>query len=145
MKMKLDHIGLVVARTEEFERLFRLLGLADITEPAIDPIQRVSGTFVRVTEKDPVYIELLEATEEVGPIVNFLKKRGGGLHHLCFEVDNIEKAVDHAREQGFTIISPPVPCPAYDNNFHRECRNHSRVAFFLLSKTLLCEFIEKGT
>ncbi len=143
MKMKLDHIGLVVADIEEYAGLFRLLGLGEATEAVADATQKVSGSFIAVTGEDPVYIELLEATQETSPVVNFLRKRGGGLHHLCFEVEDIEEARDRLVEKGFRLVNEVEPCEAYDLNLKRQCATPTKAAFFMVGRLLL-ELFEKG-
>jgi methylmalonyl-CoA/ethylmalonyl-CoA epimerase len=144
MKITLDHIGLVVPGISQFSELFGLLGLEETTHTECNDMQKVSGAFVSITKGEPVYVELLEPAGENSPIDNFLNKRGGGLHHLCFEVEDIDQAMKLVEEKGLKIISRPEDCRAYDRNFKREHPNPSRIAFFLLSKNLLCEFIEKG-
>jgi len=144
MAFRLDHIGLVVKSLSESAEMFRLLGFHEITQPEPDPIQKVSACFVNLRNGQGVYIELLEPTEESSPITNFLK-RGGGLHHLCFEVDNIEALSNVLRENEFKIVCPPVDCVGYDRSFGRECTEVSRIAFFLLPNRTLIEFIQKGT
>jgi len=145
MKLKLDHIGLVVSKISEFTGLFRVLGLREMTESEPDPLQKVSASFVTVEEGRKVYIELLEPTDDTSPVANFLKKRGGGLHHLCFEVDDIDATSVELVEKGFQIVSAPVECIGYDKSFKRESSKKSRIAFFLVSNRLLVELLEKGS
>jgi methylmalonyl-CoA epimerase len=144
MRFRLDHIGLVVEDIGEFRRVFRALDPHAETEPLADPIQKVAASFLTVHDEGPVYVEVLEPTDETSPVMNFLRKRGGGLHHLCFEVEDIDAATKRLRDEGFTMVCEPVPCPTYDENLGRECCGVTRIAFFLLTKHLLVELIEKG-
>jgi len=140
--LKLNHIGIVVDHVFDFARLFEVLGFREITNPERDPIQKVTARFVTVGDVQPIHIELLEPTDENSPIFNFLKKRGGGLHHLCFEVDDIEEAVDELVRQGFKMVSAPVNCVGYDRSFG--LKGITKIAFFLLSDRILIELLEKG-
>jgi methylmalonyl-CoA/ethylmalonyl-CoA epimerase len=144
MKLKLDHIGLVVQNIDEFTRLFRTLGFESITDPVPDPHQKVSASFVSVTDEESVHVELLEPTDEASPIMNFLKRRGGGLHHLCFEVEDIIKTSTDLEEKGFRMVHPPVECAAYDQNLKRVCSDATKISFFLVAERFLIELIEKG-
>ncbi len=142
--LKLNHIGFVVKDIKEFIEIFRAMGLTEITEAVENPRQRVSASFVNVGENDDVYVELLEPATDVSPISNFLRKRGGGLHHLCFSVDDIEKTSGDLVKKGFTMIVPPEDCKAYDENFKRECGRPSKAAFFMVADRFLVELIEEG-
>lgn len=144
MKFKLHHIGLVVPSISEFAEVFRNLGLNEITQTEPDPIQRVSASFIAAGKEQDIYIELLEPLGDDSPITNFLKERGGGLHHLCFEVDDIDAMANELAEKGFQMICPPVECVGYDRSFKRQCTQPSKVAFFLLSNKILIELWQKG-
>lgn len=144
MPLKLDHIGFVVEDIEKMRNLFRAIGLDTGTEAVVNPLQKVSGSFVRVGDNDDIYIELLEPISDDSPISNFLRKKGGGLHHLCFEVDSIERATAELSAQGFRMVVSPENCSAYDENLGRECNEPTKIAFFLVAKGFLIELIEKG-
>jgi methylmalonyl-CoA/ethylmalonyl-CoA epimerase len=142
--IKLDHIGLVVDDITRYVELFHALGLTEATDPVEHPGQRTSASFINAGQKDDVYIEILEPTSKISPITNFLNKKGGGLHHLCFEVDDIEKTSKNLVEKGFKMINPPEDCAAYDKNLKRNCKDVTRIAFFILGDILIVELIEKG-
>lgn len=144
MKVRLSHIGLVVQSISEYSDMFRLLGLNKITKPEPDPIQKVLASFVTAGEDQKIHIELLEPTDENSPISNFLKKRGGGLHHLCFEVDDIKKTADELLRKGFRMVSEPVECIGYDRSFKDTCGKGTKIAFFLISDKILIEFLQRG-
>lgn len=144
MKLRLNHIGFVVENISEYTKIFEALGMDDITEAVTNPLQKVSASFVNVSPAEEVHVELLESADEKSPITNFLKKHGGGgLHHLCFEVADIEEARDKLLEKGLRLIVPPEPCEAYDLNFKRKCTIPTKTAFFMVGRLLL-ELLEKG-
>jgi methylmalonyl-CoA epimerase len=144
MPLKLDHIGFVVEDINTMKELFKTVGLDTGTEAVINPLQKVSASFVNVGEKDDIYVELLEPASGDSPISNFLQKKGGGLHHLCFEVDDIEKATQELTAKGFRMAVSPEDCTAYDENLKRDCKDSTKIAFFIISKGVLIELIEKG-
>jgi len=141
---RLDHIGLVTKNIEELAYVFRTLGLEEITESIENPRQKVSASFVNVGGNKDVYVEILEPTRNDSPITKFLEKQGGGLHHLCFEVDDIHKKSRELIEKGFKMIVSPEDCEAYDENLGRDCNGVTKIAFFIVSDKLLVELIEKG-
>ena len=144
MKLTLDHIGLVVDKLENVTDLFRKLGFSDMTEAVPNPLQFVSASFAPVSKGGDVFIEFLEPTDDSSPISRFIRKRGGGLHHLCFEVDDIDAAMAEVAEHGFRITVPVEECKAYDENLKRQCSGTSKIAFFLLEDRMLVELIQKG-
>lgn len=144
MTFKLHHISLVAQNISEFAEIFRSLGLTEMTQPESDPIQKVSASFVTAGKGQDIYIELLEPLGDDSPITKFLKERGGGLHHLCFEVDDIEGMGNELVKKGFQMVSPPVECVGYDRSFKRQCTQPSKVAFFLLSNKILIELWQRG-
>lgn len=98
---KLEHIGIAVRNLEEANELFaRLLGKAHYK------IEEVESEGVRTSffEVGSVKIELLEATRADSPVAKFLEKRGEGIHHLAFEVKNIEQKMENCRAMGFELI-----------------------------------------
>jgi len=70
-------------------------------------IEEVASEGVRTSffEVNGVKIELLEASTENSPIAKFIEKRGEGIHHLAFEVKNINESIDHYKSQGFELIN----------------------------------------
>jgi len=144
MGIRLNHIGFVVRNISEFAELLGALGLREVTKPEPDPLQKVIACFMATQCDSDPHIELIEPSEDHSPVSNFLKKRGGGLHHICFEVDDIEKTVHDLEERGFKVVVPPVDCVGYDRSFNRESQRVSKVAFFFLSDKFLIELLEKG-
>lgn len=142
--MKLDHIGFVVEKIDEFAEVLRAMGFPELTKPVPDYNKKVNASFTPIGEKDETYLEILEPLDENSAISNFLKKTGGGLHHLCFEVGNIADISAELEKKGFKMVSAPTDCTAYDENLGRSCSSSTRISFFLLPGRLLIELLEKG-
>lgn len=142
--IRLDHIGFVTKDIESLAKVFRALGISDITKPIENQSQKVAASFASVGDREDVYVEILEPTRNDSPISKFLEKQGGGLHHLCFEVDNIEEKSKELTEKGFKMIVPPEDCGAYDENLQRDCCGITKIAFFIAADRFLIELIEKG-
>jgi methylmalonyl-CoA/ethylmalonyl-CoA epimerase len=99
---KLEHIGIAVKNIDLANRLFaKLLGREHYK------IEEVESEGVRTSffELSGVKIELLEATRDDSPIAKFIEKRGEGIHHLAFEVKNIEESIKDYEDKGFQIIN----------------------------------------
>jgi methylmalonyl-CoA/ethylmalonyl-CoA epimerase len=100
MKAALNHLGVVVQDVEGAAKLLGTLGMKALTRPEPDPIQKVTACFLASEGEQGVHIELLEPTDETSPVANFLAKKGGGLHHLCFEVEDVDSAMRELEAQG---------------------------------------------
>ncbi len=99
---KLEHIGIAVKNLEEANALFaRLLGRNHYK------IEEVESEGVRTSffELGGIKIELLEATRPDSPIAKFIEKKGEGIHHLAFEVQEIDKTLKQYRDNGFELIN----------------------------------------
>lgn len=99
---KIEHIGIAVKDLEASNRLFsKLLG----KEPY--KIEEVESEGVRTSffELGGVKIELLEATRPDSPIAKFIEKKGEGIHHLAFEVKDINQQIDAFKQRGITMIN----------------------------------------
>ncbi len=142
--MKLDHIGFVVEKIDEFAQILKAIGFGALTRPVADYNNNVNASFVAIGGNDDVYLEVLEPLCDTSVISSFLKKTGGGLHHLCFEVDDIEKASKELENKGFKMVSSPALCPAYDESLSRTCDGVTKISFFLMPNRLLIELIQKG-
>ena len=99
---KLEHIGIAVKNLDKSNLLFaNLLGQEPYKIETV-PSEAVRTAFFEVSG---VKIELLEATRHDSPIAKFIEKRGEGLHHLAFEVDDLTKAVAEYIEKDFHFIN----------------------------------------
>jgi len=101
MIKKIDHIGVVVNDIEEALKVYQQalgLSLAKIKER---PDQSVTIAFLLTGESE---IELVQPLTSDSGVAKFLQKRGEGIHHICLEVDNIEKALADLRDKGLQLI-----------------------------------------
>jgi methylmalonyl-CoA epimerase len=144
LTIKLHHIGIVANDITEYAEIFKLLEMDERTSPQVDTIQKVNACFINTGLVDNVYIELIEPTDESSPVTKFLKERKNGLHHLCFEVDNIETQSLDLQKKGFQLVCPPVDCNGYDNNFNYKFSRASKVSFLLFRDRILIELLQKG-
>jgi methylmalonyl-CoA/ethylmalonyl-CoA epimerase len=99
---KIEHIGIAVKSLVQSNILFEsLLGKAPYKEEYVQS-ERVKTSFFEVgTTK----IELLEGTSEESPISKFILKKGEGIHHIAFKVDDIFQEVERLKNEGFIIIN----------------------------------------
>ena len=101
MKVLLDHKGIAVDDLEKALEFYREgLGLnVELTENVSS--QAVRAHFI---EAGNAKLELLEATSAESPIARSIERRGVGLHHITFRVDDLNKALDYLRERGVQLI-----------------------------------------
>lgn len=100
--MKIEHLGIAVKSLETSNNLFaRLLGNENYKQEAVER-EGVTTSFYQVGDSK---IELLEATNPESPIAKFLEKRGEGVHHIAFGVDNILEEIARLKKAGFIFIS----------------------------------------
>lgn len=108
---KLEHIGIAVKDINTANRLFStLLGSDSYKTETVDS-EGVRTTFFKVGD---VKIELLEATRPDSPIAKFIEKKGEGIHHLAFEVADLDKSLVEYKEKGFELINQ-TPKDGADN------------------------------
>jgi methylmalonyl-CoA epimerase len=101
MLKKIDHIGIAVKDLDKTVQLYtRVLGLELEGVHKVDSFQ-VRTAFFPVGES---HLELIEPTPENKGVLKFLEKRGEGIHHICFLVDDIQKALDTMTAQGVELI-----------------------------------------
>lgn len=99
--MKLHHIGIAVRSIENSLRLWR-----DVFGMKVKLVEEVSEQKVRVAmlESGAVSIELLEPLAGDSPVAKFIEKRGEGLHHLSFRVDNIKKMIEEFKKKNLKMV-----------------------------------------
>ena len=102
---RLAHIGIAVRSLDEILPFYRdILGLPEV------PLDNADGaSIVGLAAGDPL-VELLEADSADSPIGRFVAKRGPGIHHLCFSVEDLDAALERCRAAGIRLIdeSPRV-------------------------------------
>ncbi len=99
--MKINHLGIATKGIDEALKFWQdALGLENVhTEEVADQKVRVAMLPIGDTR-----IELLEATSDDSPIAKFVEKRGGGIHHIAVEVENIEEALAKLKAEGMRLI-----------------------------------------
>lgn len=100
--LKIEHLGIAVADFEVSIPLFEQLLNTPCYKTEIVDEQGVNTAFFQVGESK---IELLEATKPDSPIKKFIDKKGQGVHHVAFEVENIYAEMKRLSALGFTLLS----------------------------------------
>ena len=100
--LKIDHIGIAVPNLEEAVRTYTtLLGKEPEHREEVAE-QKAKVAFFAV---DDTNLEFLESTSPDGPIGKFIEKNGrGGIHHICVQVENIEKVLEEYKKQGIQLV-----------------------------------------
>lgn len=99
--LKIDHLGIAVHSIEEAKKFFQdTLGLKFEGSETVAE-QKVTTAFFPVGDSE---VELLESTAPDGPIAKYLEKRGEGIQHIAFRVENIEEALAELKEKGIRLI-----------------------------------------
>ena len=131
----LHHLGFAVSSISAVSEEFAVAMSARWDGEIIhDPIQRVRVAFLSPADtRNPVF-ELVEPASEGSPVSNFLKK-GGGLHHVCYEIDDLESGLREARDVGLGIVADPVPAVAFSGR---------RIAWVCSKRRLLVELLERN-
>ena len=99
---KIEHVAIAVKSLEQAIPLYeRLLGTPCYKKEEVVS-ENVNTAFFQTGESK---IELLESTDENGVINRFIEKKGEGIHHIAFAVENISKEIDRLKNEGFEFIS----------------------------------------
>ena len=97
--IRIAHIGIAVEGLNESVSFYRdILGLADV------PLADSDGAKIVGLAAGPSLIELLEADQPDSPIAKFIAKRGPGIHHVCFAVDDLDATLERCRAAGIRLI-----------------------------------------
>ena len=108
---KIEHIGIAVKDLEISNLLFeKLLGTASYKSEEVESESVMTSFFQTGVNK----IELLVATNPESPIAKFIEKKGEGIHHIAFEVDDILSEMERLKNEGFVLINE-VPKKGADN------------------------------
>lgn len=106
------HVGIAVPDLQVAIPAYKkLFGYELNSGPFDDPIQKVSVCFISRTQDDPV-LELVAPLGPNSPIARVLKA-GGGPYHICYQVPDIEAAIEHLTDNGSMLLSGPVPAVAF--------------------------------
>jgi methylmalonyl-CoA epimerase len=98
---KIDHIGIAVKKIEEAVKFYSATFGLKVSKPIEVPSQKVKIAFMEIGE---VKLELLEPLGEDSPILKFIQKRGEGLHHICFQVEDIDQALEELKNKNVKLI-----------------------------------------
>lgn len=129
--MKVDHICFAVKNISEgisyWESVF---GYRQMTEVVRNTLQKVNVVFLN--KEDSVLVKLIEPVEDNKSLINFIS-RGGGFHHLCFRVEEMDRQISELKEKGLLTLEPPQPGEAFNNH---------DIAFMLAKHGLNIELID---
>lgn len=101
MLKKIHHVGVVVKSADEAMKFYRdALGLTVTADRVIED-QGVRGVLLEIGNSE---IELLEPTRDDTGVARYLESRGEGMHHICFESDDVHKELEDAKAKGIEVI-----------------------------------------
>jgi catechol 2,3-dioxygenase-like lactoylglutathione lyase family enzyme len=132
--LSLHHVGFVVARIRDVAP-----GMASALSArwdgtiTYDPLQEVNVSFLHPAAAGP-QIELIEPAGTKSRVRRFLEQRGG-LHHLCYEVDDIQVQLRYMRSMDATVLRSPQPATAFGGR---------RIAWVWTKQELLVEYLERA-
>ncbi len=129
---QLDHICLAVRKIAPARELLeRSLGYKPRTEPVENTRQQVIVQFM--CKSGSLDIKLIAPSSLESPLIDFIKRSGGGLHHLAFKTDSVKAGVDDLGSIGAKIITPPQPGEAFEDEL---------IAFAFIGAGLNVELID---
>ena len=98
---KIDHIGIAVKSCGPALKFYEdILGMKSVGSETVEE-QKATTVFMPIGDSE---LELLESTSPEGAIAKFIEKRGEGIQHICFQVENIEDALRELKEKGVKLI-----------------------------------------
>ena len=99
--LKIDHLGVAVNSIDEAKNFWvEVMGLSLEGTETVEA-QKVTTAFLPVGDSE---VELLESTADDGPIAKYIEKKGQGMQHVAFRVENIEEALAELKEKGIRLI-----------------------------------------
>jgi methylmalonyl-CoA/ethylmalonyl-CoA epimerase len=130
----LHHFGYVVSSLPEALNGFAgSMGARVISEVIHDARQDVYVAFLQPPSQDSVQLELVAPASATSPVMAFAQK-GGGLHHVCYEVDDLDETLAQARRRKCLPVRPPKPAAAFHGR---------RIAWIITPERLLIEYLER--
>lgn len=131
MVNKVDHIGIAVENLDEALKFYEeTLGIKCTSKEVVED-QKVKVAFLPIGDTE---VELLESTDENGAIAKFIEKRGQGVQHIAYRVDNIEEAIAEMKGKGIRMIDEE---PRYGAGGAKIAFLHPKSTFGVLIE--LCE------
>jgi len=101
---KIEHIGIAVKDIKMISKFYKDVFECEISEEMDVPERKLRIAF---TEISGMKLEFLMATDKDNVIVRFIDKKGEGIHHICFEVDDVEKATSELKDKGVEMVDKP--------------------------------------
>jgi len=132
---KVEHIGIAVKNLVQSIPLFEKLLNSKCYKTELVESENVTTAFFKTGETK---IELLESSTADSVISKFIEKKGEGIHHIAFEVENIQEEMLRLKNEGFTVLTDN-PKPGADNKL--VCFLHPKTTNGVLIE--LCETIKK--
>ena len=131
----LHHTGYVVPSIAEgLARWSETLSAVSVSEAFEDETQRARVVFLEFAPGGGALLELVEPLTVDSPLSRFLQK-GGGLHHLCFEVDNLEEQIRYMKARQAILVRHPKPAVAFGGR---------QIAWMMTRDKLLVEYLERA-
>jgi methylmalonyl-CoA/ethylmalonyl-CoA epimerase len=130
---RLHHVGYVVRSiAETAPAMARALSLGWDSQIIHDPLQLVNVTFLPANVAGSSTIELVEPAGRRSPVLKFAES-GGGLHHVCYEVEDLEAQIAASRAAGGTLVRVPMPAVAFAGR---------KIAWVVTAERLLVEYLQ---
>ncbi len=111
MIKRIDHIAVAVHDMDEAAQFYTEMLRLDLSGVEVVTEQKTKVGFLKIGESN---IELVQPASEDSPLAKFLESRGPGIHHICLEVDDIEKEVEELKKRGARMIDE-TPRPGAHN------------------------------
>jgi methylmalonyl-CoA/ethylmalonyl-CoA epimerase len=133
--LRLHHVGILVRDISSAAELYSARYGYQLKSGIIhDPVQGASVQFLELPG-DPVFLEFISPDSPESHLSNALNK-GGGVHHVCYAIDDMDMRCEELRRQGMTLVRPPVAAVAFGGR---------RVAWLMGRDRALVELVEKGS
>lgn len=111
--LKVEHIGIAVKSLEQAEKLYAtLLGTKSYKREEVESENVITSFFLAGDTK----VELLEATNDNSVIAKFIEKKGEGIHHIAYEVEDINAEMGRLKDEGFILLNE-APKRGADNKW----------------------------
>jgi methylmalonyl-CoA/ethylmalonyl-CoA epimerase len=101
---RIDHVGIVVSDTKAAVEMYRTMFALEADASLENEREGVRLTFLHPTASGATTLELLEPTRPDTGVARYLDRRGEGMHHVCFEVDDVQAEIDRLRGLGYEVL-----------------------------------------
>jgi len=101
---KVEHIGIAVRNIDEASKFYGGILNLSLLEKIEVPERKIRVAFIQVSETK---LELLESMEQGSVIDKFIQKKGEGIHHICFEVDDFDEAIAELKDKRVEFVDEP--------------------------------------